>query len=120
MEDESGTQQHGRNRDGQTPQGMIGSWVQAEGGKGRRKPEQEWKQTQNAAQGAWTRVGGWRVAGAGNTQVGSASHRERRWGASANKEGFKEWHLWMRGGRKEGEKNDPENGRRKRWYGKAR
>ena len=31
---------------------------------------------------AGTSGGGWRVAGAGDSQVGGASHWERRWGAS--------------------------------------
>ena len=35
----------------------------------------------HAEQGARESGGSWRVAGAGDTQVGGASHWERRWGA---------------------------------------
>ena len=37
--------------------------------------------------GAGTSGGGWRVAGAGDVQVGGVSHQERRWGAGEEREG---------------------------------
>ena len=52
-EDESGTQIRGGTRDGRTPQGKTGTWVQAEGGKGESKPTRERQQMQ--ARGAGRR-----------------------------------------------------------------
>ena len=45
-EDEAGTQRRGGTRDGRTPQGPTGTWVQAKGVKGGRAPAQERHQTQ--------------------------------------------------------------------------
>ena len=47
------------------------------------------------AQGVGTSGRGWQAAVADDIQVGGASHRERRWGAGKNREGFKGKRLRM-------------------------
>ena len=69
---------------------MTGNWDKAEGRKwegltvtgngGRRR---------YAVQCADTSKGGWRVAGAGDVQVGGALYRERSWGAGTNIDRYK-------------------------------
>ena len=55
------------------------------------------------------------MAGAGNDQVGVALHWERRLGAGENgRASTMNGYEWG-GSRKEGEKSNPENGRRKSW-----
>ena len=60
------------------------------------------------------------MAGAGDVQVGGASHWERRWGAGVNERDLTISSCGWGGSRKEGETNDPENDRRKRWGRRAR
>ena len=74
----------------------------------------------NAARSAEMNGGGWRGAGAGDVQVGGASHRERRWGLGVNERALTMNGCGWGGGRKEEETNNPENVRRKRWGRRAR
>ena len=73
-------------------------------------------QKRGEAQGTGTSDGGWHEAGTGHVQVGGALHRDRRWGAGERKRGL--WHWTATAGetvRRRREKNDPENGRNKRF-----
>ena len=94
MEETSGRESHG-----QTPQGMIGTWVQAKGVKGGSAPSRETVAdagTRNGVQVQVVEAGGWQVAGGGvrqrpgNFQVDGALHWERGWGAGEKLEVFDE------------------------------
>ena len=102
------------------PQGTTGTWVQAEGGKGRGAPARERRKIQACGTGHKDKrpeAGGWRVAGAGNAQVGGASHWERRWGAGETR-GIR-WGTAADGEAvlKRGGNEQSRNKRRKRWGG---
>ena len=53
------------------------------------------------------------MTGAGDVQVGSASHRKRRWESGVNERAPMMNGYGWRGGSKEGEMNNPENYRGK-------
>ena len=64
MEGEAGKQRRGGTRDGKTPQGLTGTWMQAKGGKRGSAPS--WEMSADAgirrrAQGRAAEAGGWRV-----------------------------------------------------------
>ena len=72
--------------------------------------------------GAGTSGGGCQAAGASDVdvQVGGALHQKMRLvGGEIERVSKMNGYGWG-GGRKEGEKNDPENGRRKMWGKRAR
>ena len=85
-------------------------------GRGRKRGERtstvNGGRSRHAERGAGTSGGGWRVAGAGNVQMVSALHRERRCGAGVNERSLTMKVCGWGGGRKEGGKNNPENDRR--------
>ena len=74
---EAGTQRRGETHNGQTPQGITGTWVQAKGSKGgsalSRKTVAD-TGTRRGEQGRAAEAGKLQVAGSGGVQVGCALH----------------------------------------------
>ena len=64
---------------GEPPQRPTGTCVQSKDNKGWIPPA--WERQQMQTRGAGRRKERKRMAGAGRAQMGSGSHRERRWGA---------------------------------------
>ena len=60
------------------------------------------------------------MVGAGDVQVGGALHRDRRWIAGVNERALMMNGCGRGGSRKEGETNNSEKYRRKRWGRRAR
>ena len=70
--------------DRRTPQGLIGTWVQAKGGRGVQIDVGNGDRLRHAARGTEASSGGWRVAGVGEVQVDNAPFREGVWVVSLN------------------------------------
>ena len=91
-EDNLGRERQGHRGDGGTwdrrsPQGLTRTWKKSEGGKGgEHTVTVNGGRHRHVERGTDTSSRGWRVAGAGDVQMGGALRRERRWGAVANRE----------------------------------
>ena len=72
--------------DRRTPQGLTGTWEHAKCDKGEGFTVIGSRNIlRHAARVAFTSGGGWRLEGAGDVQVGGASHKDRRLKAVTNR-----------------------------------
>ena len=103
---------------GGPPRGRQGPGCRPRAAKGGANRHGNSSRRRHAARGSGTSGGGWRVRAA-SSWAALCTGRGGGVRVKIERASKRNGYGWG-GGRKEGEKNDPENGRRKRWGGRAR